>query len=299
MEASAKSIVAPEQDTFTWLLATSDGCPACGRPVNIDAPHCSSCGKGLTVLVRPEARSTAVMSLAGLWGIIAAGAALLAIGATLEAIGMVPRETSTEQSQILRSLARLAGIQSFDQPVTTAPTPTWFLPVMLGLVVGGGTMAGVTWARRPFALYAGIGVALLLAAAGIAVGLRLRGMPALAPVISGLLLASFLILSYLSATPQFLGERRPIGRTPHSSSALGLYREGEAAYQAGLFFLAAQHWARALGKNPGDPALMHALGLALARLGQRERALAQLERAIQVAPHDARIRETYRLIQAS
>jgi tetratricopeptide (TPR) repeat protein len=109
--------------------------------------------------------------------------------------------------------------------------------------------------------------------------------------------AAALGLSYFAALGEFLGEERRVSYTPHGSSGRELYHEGRGHYAEGRIFLAAQCWARAIGREPGNAAYLHALGLALARLGQRERALAELARAQAAAPDDREIQASYTMVQ--
>lgn len=269
----ARSTPPGEPDTYIWLLTTLDGCPACGATIAPDAPACGACGRSLLVTVRPAERSQTVFTLAGAWAIGACGGALALLGSALRLTGALPGANNS---------------------------PRLWLPLTLGtlaLAVFATLMAWGCWTRRPFALYCGIALAALLGITGIGAGLIVRGLLALILVIVGVLAASALILMHLAAAREFLGERRRQGFATRATSAIGLYQEGRACYEAGLWFMAAQRWARAIGKDPGNPTYMHALGLVLARLGHYDRALGQIERALQAAPGNARIRESYEWVR--
>jgi tetratricopeptide (TPR) repeat protein len=260
-----------EPDTYTWLLTIRDACPACGAPLALDAPACAACGRSFMTLVQPAGRSVAARTLIGLWTFGTLGMVLALIGTLFQLLGVTPQ---TNSSTVLR----------------------WLL---IGSVATGSfsaLMAWACWGRRPFALYVGITLAALLGLAGVAVGLLFRGTIGLGLATAGILAAIILIMTHISALPEFRGELRRQVFASSATSGKGLYREGRAHYAAGLRFLAAQRWARAIGKEPSNVAYMHALGLVLAQLGHHDRALSQLDRARQLDPNDSEIRKSYETV---
>jgi hypothetical protein len=259
-------------DTYTWLLTHPPACPACGAAHAPDTPACGACGRSFMVLVRPERRSPATMTLVGLWWFGVLGAVLALVGTGAQILGL------TEQT---------------NSPVTLR----WLVAssLMIGLV--STVMAWSLYARQIAALYVGILIALLVGAAGVVAAFLIRGLLGLLLATSGLLAAVVLLMTHAVALPEFRGELRRQAFETSATSALGLYQEGRAAYQSGLRFLAAQRWARAIGKEPGNAVYVHALGLVLAQLGHHQRALGQLERALRLAPDHPEIRRSYELLR--
>lgn len=274
-----------DQDTIGWLLQT-EGCPYCGAATGVDDRRCPGCQRALLLISRPEQRSTLIVSLAGLWACGAGIAALIVVGTVAQRAGLLPREQPQEQSSTLKTIAGLLGIPWNDAPLAAAPPPPWFLPMMLVIVLICAAMAWGCWLRRPWALYLGLGLSLLPVLAGIGAAFSLRGLPALSPLIAGVLGSAVLILAHSAATTQLRGEPRRIPSTAVASSAPGLFQAGRIAQQQGMTYLAARHWARALGKDPANPTYLYALALALVRLGLRARARRLVERALQIAPAD-------------
>jgi hypothetical protein len=261
-----------EPDTYTWLLTTPDGCPACGARLAAEALVCHACGRSFAVIVRPAQRSRTTVALIGAWGIGVAGAALALFGVGMQLAGITPR-TNTRQV-----LLWIAGVS---------------------LVLGSFTtlMAWGCWGRRVFALYSGIALSLLFGLAGIGAGLYFSDQLGLIVVIISLLSTSALLLMHLAVAREFIGERRRAVFPTSTTSAIGFYREGREYYESGLLFLAAQRWARALGKDPANATYLHALGLVLAQLGHYNRAIGQIERAMRSEPDNTQIRESYELVR--
>lgn len=280
---------ADDQDTLTWLLQT-EGCPYCGASISNTDRQCSTCQRSFLLISRPEQRSTLIVSLAGLWGCAAGAAALNLLGAAAQRAGLLPREQPQEQSSTLKAIAGLLGIAWNDAPVAAAPQPLWFIPTMIVVALICAIMTWGCWLRRPWALYLGLGLSLLPVLAGIGAAFSLQGMPALAPLIAGVLASALMILAHSAATPQLRGEPRRIATTAPASSAPGLFQAGRIAQQQGMTYLAARHWARAIGKDPANPTYLYALALALARLGMRERARRMVERAVHIAPTDPELK---------
>lgn len=263
---------AEEIDTYTWLLTAHDTCPACGALAPANVLVCASCGLRLVVTVRPPTRSVTAFTLTGAWTIVAMGALMALFGAIMEVIGVTPAANSPE---VLR----------------------WLIISSVTLALFGMFMTWACVKRRPFALYVGIALTLLLGIAGVGGGLLIAGPLSLSLVIISVLFASALILMHISVVREFIGEQRRLDFAPQATSAIGLYNEGREHYAAGRRFLAAQRWARAIGKDPSNAVYLHALGLVLAQLGHHKRALGQLERAMQAAPDDLWIREGYEVIR--
>ena len=63
-----------------------------------------------------------------------------------------------------------------------------------------------------------------------------------------------------------------------------------------MWYMAAQEWDVAVSKKPHEPIYLHALGLAYAQLNQPEKARAMLDRAIQIEPENAKIKESRAII---
>jgi tetratricopeptide (TPR) repeat protein len=259
-------------DTYTWLLTRLDGCPACGATIAADAIDCGACGRSLVTLVRPTNRSVTAFSLAGAWVFGLAGSILALIGTLAQVLGVTAR---TNSPRVLSGL--LIG--------------TVALAIFSGVMIWGCVE------RRPFALYIGIALATLLGAAGVVAGLVLGGTLSLILVIVSVLVASALILMHVSVAREFHGERRRQVFEVVATSAMGLYKEGREYYDAGLHFLAAQRWARAVGKDPTNASYLHSLGLVLAQLGHYERALGQIESAMRSAPDNAEIRKSHAMVR--
>jgi tetratricopeptide (TPR) repeat protein len=227
------------------------------------------------LLARPAQRSVNTITLVGLWVFGLLGAVLALIGTLFQILGVTPQGNSP---LILR----------------------WLLFGSLGLGAWSCLMIWGYWGRHVFILYLGIGLAALIGVAGVGAGLILKGPLALALASGGVLAAIALILTHVAALPEFRGERRRQSFEVSATSGKGLYQAGREWHAAGLHFLAAQCWARAIGKEPGNAAYMHTLALVLARLGHRERALGQLERALGIDPKNSEIRRSYEMIlQAS
>lgn len=259
-------------DTYSWLLAPGTRCPACGADSTPGAPKCARCGRSLMRLYRPPQRSTTTRALVGAWLIGLFGTVLALIGALFQVFGVIERSNSP---QILRAL-------------------------LIGCTILGLFCALMVWGcfnRRAFALLIGIALAIGLGVAGIIGGLRLKGPPGLAVATLAMLVAGALSLMHLAVVREFRGEWRPERFAITASSGKGLFREGRANADAGLHFLAAQCWARAIGKEPGNAEYMHALGLSLARLGQYQRALDQLERAARLDPTNPHLRQSCALVR--
>jgi hypothetical protein len=259
-------------DTYTWLLTHPPACPACGAAHAPDAPGCGACGRSFMALVRPARRSPATMTLVGLWWFGLLGAVLAIVGTGAQILGLTEQ---TNNPTVLRWL--VAG------------------SLLAGLV--STLMAWGLYARQIAALYVGMLIAVLAGTAGVVAAFLIKGLLGLLLASGGLLTAIVLLMTHVVVLPEFRGELRRQTFETSATSALGLYQEGRAAYQSGLRFLAAQRWARAIGKEPGNVAYVHALGLVLAQLGHRERALGQLERALRLAPSHPEIRRSYELMR--
>jgi hypothetical protein len=262
------------QDTYTWLVTTEDACPICGAPVAPDAAACPVCGYAMVVTVRPPERSQALFTLTGAWAIGAVVAALVVVVGVMQLTGMMPAAEEDRRAML------------------------WLAPASLALGVFGVVMAWACWGRRPFAFYTGIALVALFGLAGIGGALVLGGMLALSVVIISILAASGLILLHLSAAREFRGERRRRVFETRGKNGREFYLEGREHYEAGRRFLAAQRWARAIGREPAKVEYIHALALVLAQLGYHERALDQIERALRIAPGDPQVQESYRLIRS-
>lgn len=259
-------------DTFSWLLTRAEACPACGADLAASAPGCGACGRSLLVHYRPQQHSTTAKALAGAWLIGGLGALLALIGTLAQVLGVTKQ---TNSDQVLRIL-------------------------LAGSTIAGLFCAGMTWAclgRRVAALYIGLGLAALLGVAGFAGGLLLRGPLGLGLATGCVFGACALALMHLSAMREFRGELRRQSFPISGSSARGLARQGREYLVAGLPFAAAQCWARALGKEPGNAEYLHALGLALARLGEHERAAAQIERALALEPANAEFQRSLTIVR--
>lgn len=259
-------------DTYTWLLSRAGACPACGADLAALAPACAACGRSFLQLHRPPRHSATARALAGAWAIGFLGALLMLVGTLFQVFGVVER---TNTPQLLRVL--LVG--------TT------------GAALFCALMAWACAARQPLALYTGGALSAGLGLASIAGGLWLRGPLGLALATLGGLASGALLFMHIAVAPEFRGELRRQSFAISASSARGLAREGRVFLMAGLPFLAAQCWARALGKEPGNAEYMHALGLALARLGYTERALGQIERAMRAEPGNPEFRRSYEALR--
>jgi tetratricopeptide (TPR) repeat protein len=254
----------------------------------------------LIAVYRPAKRSAGVVTVASVWGIVAVVALLTAIGSLAQERGLLQNAPAQNDPQILRSLARILDIESFDEPVEAPPPPPWLAPSLVLMSAGAGMTAWLCWARRPPPLYAGLAAAGLFLAGGLVVGVTLKGGAlGLAAVGAGVLMAAVVALLHLAAASEFLGERRPLDLRILATSAPGLYTEGRAHYAEGLVFQAARTWVRAVGRDPSNPTYLHVLGLALARLGKRDQALAALERAAAFAPGDPAIQKSLEAVRAA
>lgn len=259
-------------DTFTWLLTRAEACPACGASQAPAAPGCGACGRSLLVRYRPPQRSNTAKALAGAWLLGGMGALLALIGTLAQVLGVTKQ---TNSDLVLRTL-------------------------LIGSTLAGLFCAAMTWAcleRRPGALYVGIALAALLGAAGFVGGLLLRGPLGLGLATGCVFGALALVVMHLSVMREFRGELRRQSHPVGGGSARGMARQGREYLIAGLPFAAAQCWARALGKEPGNAEYLHALGLALARLGEHDRAAAQIERALAIDPGNAEFGRSLALVQ--
>lgn len=257
-------------DTYVWLISARDACPACGAAL-AGAARCAACGRSLLARVfRP--RSAITRALIGAWAIGALGAVLIITGVVFQLTGIT---TMVNPLPLLR--AALAGAA--------------------GLLVLCALMAWGCATRRLWAVYAGLALAATLALMAMGGGAWLGGPLGLALATGGLLGGIALLFMHVSVLGEFRGELRQQLFAPTATSARGLAREGRAFLLAGLPFLAAQCWARAIGAEPGNAEYMHALGLALARLGQHERALAQLARALSIEPDNNEFQRSYAVVR--
>jgi tetratricopeptide (TPR) repeat protein len=256
---------------------------------------------------RPIRRSAAVTTLASLWGIAAAAGLLMTAGVLFQARGAVTPPQPAQGGQIWASLARVVGVAALDAPVAAPPPPAWLAPALVALALGAIAQACLCWARRPAALYAGVGAVALLATGGAVAGVasaraaatigaageRAAPLLAVGVTLAAVVAGAALALAYLGAARELMGKRRRVRPEAEGTSAPSLFRAGRALYEDGLTFAAARAWARALGRDPSNPDYLHALGLALTRMGERERAAAVLARALEADPSDARIRAAY------
>jgi hypothetical protein len=261
-------------DTYTWLLTQRDACPACGAPLAPDAPSCGVCGRSFMQLVRPAQRSAATMTLVGLFAFGLLGAVLALIGTLSQVLGVTPRANSP---QVLR----------------------WLLIGCTGIGLLSAVMAWGYWSRVVVVFYVGAALVALVGVVGVAAAFLVRGILGLLVASGGVLLAIALLATHVAALAEFRGEWRRQTFPASASSGQGLYQEGRALYAAGLRFLAAQRWARAIGKEPGNAGYLYALGLVLAQLGHHQRALGQLERARRADPNNAHIRQSLEMIRQS
>ncbi len=267
----------PELDTITWLL-TTEGCAYCGDPEAVLAGKCPGCGRSQLLLVRPQQRSMALSSLIGLWTLGAAVAALLAIGAWLQLSGRMPLQSAPSNSQIMRSLAKIVGVEALDTPIKAVPPPAWFLPSMIMLFLLAAIMAWSMAARQAWAFYVGLILSATPALLGIVITLQLRGFPALAALIGGILISTLFALLQLATSKHMLGEHRRINSAPPANSATSLYRAGIEQIRQGMLYLGARQMARVLGKEPSNSDALQVLALALEQLGLPERAQATRRR---------------------
>lgn len=261
-----------QPDIYTRLLQDAAACPACGGAAQLDVERCPQCGRPLMAIVRPVERSHGVFALAGVWTIATLGSLLFAAGVLLR-----PPDAAAESSNFPWSVVMVVGC------------------LVLGLFTS--LMAWGSWTRRPFTLYVGTTLAALLVLGGVAAGLIVQGQGGLILVSLSVLLGSPVVITHLLLGREFLGERRRLTFDTRTTSAKGLYNEGRSFYDTGLYFVAAQRWARAVSKNPTEPAYLHAFGLALARLGYYEDALSQIERAIRMEPEEQQFRQSYTVIE--
>jgi regulator of sirC expression with transglutaminase-like and TPR domain len=82
-----------------------------------------------------------------------------------------------------------------------------------------------------------------------------------------------------------------------ATNALALYVSGRKYAQEEKWALAVLHWEAAAAQKPSDPQYAKDLGLALARLGRYEQAVAALERGQEHHPADAEFRSLLELIE--
>jgi tetratricopeptide (TPR) repeat protein len=185
---------------------------------------------------------------------------------------------------LLISLAWVLGIEALDEPVKAAPPLAWLVPATLA---GALLCAGMAWGcavRRAWVLYAGLALGAVPLLVGLAAALGTRGAQALLALAAGLAGTALITLLHMAVAGELRGELRQISSAPAATSAAGLFEAGRGCYRRGLIFLAARHWARASAKDSSNPTYLHALALALAQLGLRERARAIIQRALELAP---------------
>ncbi|HMP40004.1 MAG TPA: hypothetical protein PKA05_06450, partial [Roseiflexaceae bacterium] len=177
----------------------------------------------------------------------------------------------------------LAGIE-LPQASTPPPLPLWLVPILIVLAGGAGIMAYGTFVRATWVFYAACSVAVLLIVAAVAVSLLIGGPIVLMVSFAPLIMAILIGLGYIVVADDLFGEDQLVVYAPRGIHGRDLFIEGQAHAAAGRFFVAAQCWARAVAREPGNAEYLHALGLTLARLGQHAAALAALQRAHAAAP---------------
>lgn len=292
----APAPIPADADTYTWLLQADQACPFCGMSRTPARRTCPSCYAPLIERHRAARRSTATFTLAILSGVGGFALLLVSLGIGLRMLGFFPVTDTTGDSPLFQALRMVIQLPAYTGP--RWQLPDWSFPAMIVLGILAMALAGAFWSRKPFAFYAGIaltfsGAAVLAATEIMLVG----GNIGMILVMITVACVGGTVLVLLAAAPDLLGEVRPLNLAIQGANPHELFDEGRAHYQVGGTFLAARCWAAALAKAPRTPTVLHALGLALARLGHTDRALQQLEVALHESPQDAELRRSYELLR--
>lgn len=288
--------IQPERDTFEWLL-TTDGCPYCGSELPSTAERCSACQRPVFLLVRSGLATTLFQSLGLIWVLGAVQAVVLAAGAWLQLAGLLPIPQPAPLHPSIQALAQFLKIRWSSRVVVAEPPPDWFVPTMVMIALLAGSLAWGTFKRQRWSLLVGVLLSLLPVLLGLGAALFFQGAPGLVAFSLGVVFSIALVFLHVVALTQGRTERQVIGMDTAARSAIGLFQAGRAAQQAGMTYLAARYWARAISKDPTNPAYLHALALALAQLGAPTRGLSLVERALMRAPNDPELQATAELLR--
>lgn len=283
-------------------------CPYCGAATQPDNTRCPACRASLMapVAARGE-RSKALSTLGWLWN----------IGGILNLLGTIFSMYVIFQLGQKRGFAGL-HLADLNQPGLRMADIQ--LRMIGGFVYGACELAigiGLLQRRRwAWIVSAGLTALMFIASLGMALfftvimrtlltsisrGATPQGSPIGTVFLLIIMLIVFapqllsMILTFFSYTDVFV----PMERIQPSVTArqpFEHFNRGVDYKEHGMWYMAAQEWHAAVEQAPGEPRFVYALGLAYTQLKQYGPARATLDRAIELAPDDAQIRESRAVI---
>ncbi|MBO9327179.1 MAG: tetratricopeptide repeat protein [Roseiflexus sp.] len=274
-------------------------CPYCGAPTVETQRRCAQCGGSLLVRVAPsDEQSPIVQALVWMWR--GGAVAVLLIALVFPVMGVFLYQEAPANGfpiGILIPSVILAPvtITGFSVAQQLAQRSTWALYLAVGLTTVG-LIGALALAVRPDAL---IGMLNRLTSA--------TSIPStwLLPLIAGARLiaigAGVAHIATIALT--IVGYDAIVGRLERfryilkPSDHLTHYNNGVALKNRGMWYVAALEWEWAVKKAPYDVTYLRALGLAYARLKQFDKAQSMIDRALQAAPDNPRLREDRALIE--
>lgn len=274
-------------------------CPYCGAPTMLKQQTCTQCHSNLMArAIPPSKRSLALTVLGFLWGI--GGVLCLVVTVLIFFLFLLLRQSaparaaagSTDALLLAIAVALALGLIYFFLARGLLARRLWAYIMNIVLIVlnSFGTLSG------------GVASTLLIGSllasldrvrnAGAVAGTASRIVVAVLGIAFVLLPSILTILSYRD----FLGPMVRFQPVIEPAEHLAHYNNGIACKNRGMWYMAAQEWEVAVSKKPHEPIYLHALGLAYAQLKQSEKARAMLDRAIQIEPENAKLKESRALI---
>jgi tetratricopeptide (TPR) repeat protein len=279
-------------------------CPYCGAPTVLKQQACTQCrGNLMARATPPSKRSLALTVLGFLWGI--GGVLLLLLTVLAFFLFLWLRQSAQARTAVGSADALLLAVA-----VT-------FVLGLFYILVARGLLARRLWAYVTniilivtniiVIVLSSFGTLSSVAAGTLLIGLASVGRAPNAEAVAGtasliglmVLGIAFVLLPIvltIISYRDFFGPMVRFQPVIEPAEHLVHYNNGIAYKNRGMWYMAAQEWDVAVSKKPHEPIYLHALGLAYAQLNQPEKARAMLDRAIQIEPENAKIKESRALI---
>ena len=283
---------------------TEHPCPYCGAPTVLKQQACTQCrGNLMARATPPSKRSLALTVLGFLWGI--GGVLLLLLTVLAFFLFLWLRQSAQARTAVGLADALLLAVA---------------VTLVLGqfyILVARGLLARRLWAYVTniilivtniiVIVLSSFGTLSSVAAGTLLIGLASLGRARNAEAVAGtaslvgltVLGIAFVLLPIvltIISYRDFFGPMVRFQPVIEPAEHLVHYNNGIVYKNRGMWYMAAQEWDVAVSKKPHEPIYLHALGLAYAQLNQPEKARAMLDRAIQIEPENAKIKESRALI---
>jgi tetratricopeptide (TPR) repeat protein len=283
---------------------TTFPCVYCGAQLALERRDCPKCRNSLMIRRAPREKRSIPLSILGILWLLSG---VLQVLGGLASTGLTAYAFTKIQSQFQRAHV----------PKPSFP-PAIFVPLAVGLVLGALTIAiGRGLLKRERWAYIVVLVLTIIGFVGTAafVVLGAAALPKLVEALNssaaardrgarlavGSLMTSLFIslgvqllyiLLVVLSHRDFFGPMVRFQPELDDGSDMDSYNSGVAYKNRGMWYMAAQEWEVAVKKKPRDPVYLHALGLAYVQLKQLDRARETLDRAILLAPEEAKLQES-------